>query len=398
MVGVRIASLLLGALVACGPAAPITTEDAGTHDAGYGKKPIDAGVPEAEAGLDCNEGDTPSTTYPAAHPTMPQLLSYGGPVLATPRFVPVVFSGEDRTADIAAFTSALAKSSYWSSDAAEYGVGPATASAPIALDETPAAQIDDSQIQTWLQSELDGTHADFGSPDPNAIYVLYYPQATTITAIVDQSCLMFLGYHSETTVGATTIAYAVVARCANSFIPMTAITAHELFEAVTDPRPFSAPAYQHFDDPSSPWGGQEVGDLCEDRDTIVPPDVGYPAVPIWSNVASAAGRDPCQPSPTPYFRTMPESATIALGPGETRTISLLAFSDRPTDPWTVTATPTGYFPDKLTATLCRTTAQNGERIPITISRPYASEYGSNVEIVSKLGDVTTTAEIRVVDP
>ncbi|HEY1954539.1 MAG TPA: hypothetical protein VGH28_02990 [Polyangiaceae bacterium] len=390
------AFFLLCALVACGPGAP-AIPDAGAPDAGYGKKAIDAGPPPAEAGIDCTEGSTPSATYPATHPTMPQVLSYGGPVLAHPRFVPVVFSGEDRTDDIAKFTSAVATSTYWSGVASDYGVGPATASAPIAVDETPPAQIDDVQIQAWLQAKLDGTHADFGAPDPTAIYVLYYPAATSITAVVDLSCVSFLGYHSETIVGATHVVYAVIARCSDP-TPMTAITAHELFEAATDPLPFSAPAYQHFDQPLQTWLGQEVGDLCEERPTIVPPDVGYPAVPIWSNVASAAGRDPCQPSATPYFRTMPESPTVALGRGETRTISLVAFSDRPSDAWTVSANADDVdWPDRLSATLCRATAQNGERIPITITRPNSSEYPSALHIVSTLGDVTTTADITVVD-
>ena len=40
---------------------------------------------------------TPSTDYPAPFPAPPQVVDFGGPVLASPKFVPVFFSNDDPT-------------------------------------------------------------------------------------------------------------------------------------------------------------------------------------------------------------------------------------------------------------------------------------------------------------
>ncbi len=314
-----------------------------------------------------------------------------------PRFVPIVFSAEDRTSDIGAFMKAIAGSTYWTSIATQYGVGAASAVDPIVVNETPAAKITDADIVTWLQDKLDGTHADFGAADPDSIYVVYYPETTTIEeSSLGESCFGFGGYHYEAKVGTTRIVYAVIARCKGE--AMSSITAHELFEAATDPYFGSAPAWQHVDTPTevASWGG-EVGDLCEARADVVPSDVGYPVPPIWSNAASAAGHDPCQPSSGPYFRTVTASTYVTLLPGDTTTIDLVAFSDADTGgPWTVNVIGSwGQLNDKMTLTLCRHTAQNGDHIPLVVSRPANALNDETIQIESTLGAVTTYWSVSV---
>ncbi len=397
----KVALLLFLFALGCGSSSSQGPADAG--DEAYGHKIFDSSVPyEAgppppkTAAFDCDGGTGPSTTYPAPHPKMPLAKSSGGPVMTSPRFVPIVFSAEDRTSDIGAFMNAIAGSTYWTSIATQYGVGAASASSPIVVNETPATSITDAEIVTWLQDKLDGTHADFGSPDTNAIYVVYYPDTTTIhQSILGDSCFSFGGYHYEAKVGSTRIVYAVIARCKGE--AMTSITAHEIFEAATDPYFASAPAYQTVDDPTelSSWGG-EIGDLCEYLPDVVPSDVGYPVPPIWSNSAAAAGHNPCQPTSAPYFRTVTAATHVAVQPGETAMIDLIAFSDADTGPWTLGVTGSWGAPsDRLQLLLCKTTAQNGEHIPLGVFRPETAVNGGSVRIDSTLGNVTTSWSISV---
>ena len=376
-----------------GPSQEIS--DAGVEET-YGHKVFpEASVEAGPPPIDCDAGSTPSSTYPAPHPALPLATTGGGPVLATPRFVPIVFAAEDRTADIGAFMKVVGTSSWWSI-AAQYGVGPATASDPIVVQETPGAQITDAEVQTWLADKLDGTHPEFGTPDTNAIYMIYYPASTTIYDVaLGASCQLFGGYHSETKIGGQKVVYSIIARC--PYEAMTSITSHELFEAATDPYISTATAWEGVDDPSetpySSWYA-ELGDLCEGAGDVTPDDIGYPVQRMWSNAASAAASDPCQPATTPYFRTAPSaSAQVSLAPGDTTTIDLVAFSDRDTGgPWTVKAVGVNYGQklDKLDVSLCRSSAQNGEHIPLVITRNPAAQNSSSVQITSVLGNVTTT--------
>lgn len=329
---------------------------------------------------------------------MPLARTAGGPVLANARFVPIVFEAEDRTKDIGAFMKVAGTSSWWTI-AAQYGVGPATASDPIVVAETPAAQITDQQVRTWLADKLDGTHADFGAPDTNAIYVVYYPASTTIyESTLGPSCVMFGGYHSETNIGGKKIVYSVIARCPNDVV--TSITSHELFEAATDPYISTATAWEGVDDPSeTPYGGfyAELGDLCEGAGNVTPSDIGYPVQRMWSNAASAGAHDPCQPASEPYFRTATTTPQVSLAPGATTTVDLVAFSDQPTSgPWTIKITSSwGQLADRLDLVLCRSSVQNGEHVPLVISRDSAATNESTVQIESILGNVTTSWQLAV---
>src|SRR5436190_1403950 len=70
------------------------------------------------------------------------------------------------------------------------------------------------QIRTWLADKLDGTHAEYPTNVDDAIYVLFYPQGTTIDEEGKKSCSGFHGFHYETNVGKDAVyPFAVIARC-----------------------------------------------------------------------------------------------------------------------------------------------------------------------------------------
>ncbi len=338
---------------------------------------------------------------------MPQVVSSGGPVIASPRFVPIIFSGDDRTADITGFMKAVGVSTYWTSIAPQYGASAGAALSPIVLTESPPSSISDADIQTWLQGKLDGTHGDFGVADASSVYVIFYPATTAVQTFWGTSCMTFDGYHSQTSVGMTPVVYAVIARCSDSFT-LTALTSHELFEATTDPLINTNPAFLYVNDVYASAGTSEIGDLCQGAGEFVPVDVGFPVQRIWSNAASAGGHAPCAPSNAFFFDTVADvSETIQVGggvaPGITvplntsRTVNLVAFSDAPTQgAWTVSVASGADTPGQaLDLTLCRSSAENGESIPLTIMRPFTSTEVSSVTVTSTLGSVTMTSVFAV---
>ena len=241
-----------------------------------------------------------STEYPAFLPDAPRVVKGPGHVLASPRFIPVVFAADAYQGSIDAFVSAVGGSDYWRAATAEYGVGPATSVAAIVVQETPPTSIDDALgIQPWLihnlasdprfgGSAVDGGFGDAaldaGWPDEagsgalaEAVYVIFYPAATTITRDGGTSCAPsgFGGYHSHVTLpGGQQVFYAAIARCPptyplgagttlGGFDFVSAITSHEMAEAATDP---GSTAYIGVDAQHSAWPGgpsAEVGDMCE---------------------------------------------------------------------------------------------------------------------------------------
>jgi hypothetical protein len=373
-----------GALAACSSsndASPSTTPDAGgsTDDA----------------------GSADPAAYPAEHSPLPQVTSLGGPVLATPKVVPIFFPGFSFRTELVDFSAKLGKSAYWKAVASEYGVGELTALTAIDVADAPAAIITDADIQAWLESRFDGTHPEFGTtPVEGAIYTLFYPAATTIylgnapTPTPDggadsgatdggadsgatdggarqpraqASCKSFGGYHQDVKVKGVSVAYAVIPQC-TKFGPLTGLDvvtgtpSHEWVEAATDPYPIGNPAYSTVDDAHLSWqfalGAGEVGDMCAQYDSSFYKDteIGYTVQRSWSNAAATAGAEPCVPAPpgaTPYFNTAPilkDDVSLAFGVtkgvtvpvGKSKTIELDLFSSAATSgPWTVEVAASG---------------------------------------------------------
>ena len=361
----------------------------------------------------------PSDTYPAPHSAPPKVVSFGGPVLATPRIVPVLFSSDAAATrqGITDFIQALETSSYWTSIAAEYGVGAPTMATPVVLDETIPSQISDDDIQFWLSDKLNTNDPAFPQPDGNSIYAIFYVDGITITEGGDQSCQSFGGYHYNVQLDAAhanqLVAYAVMPRCGNfaglgGLDALSAVASHEYIEASTDPYPASDPAFAQTDNASLAWtftlGGGEVGDMCAQFSDVFTtyPDLAFYAQRSWSNASALAGHDPCVPIPggEVYFNAapkMPDNINIGQGAsikgvtiaeGESKTIELDLFSDGPTEPFDVQAFQANGFGGggggngDLSLDLDETSGQNGQTLHLTITVNQASQFGLETFFVS----------------
>jgi hypothetical protein len=363
------------------------------------------------------DGGHPSDVYPAPHPAPPQVVSFGGPVLATPHVVPVFFSDADPTivSQVTDFLGKVGATSYWAACTQEYGVGPLKGDAAVMLPEAAPASIDDSAIQLWLAAALDADDPTFPAADDQAIYAIHYPPSTTITADfggrVEQGCVDFGGYHSNITLdpphGDIGVTYIVMPSCGDfdGFSGIDAITSaesHELVETVTDPYVTTMPAYVEPDEPHLYWlaengGSGEVGDMCEENLASFTkfPELDYVVQRTWSNASALAGHDPCVP-PLPgevYFNSAPElndevaytlgGATmgvhgIAVPVGHTRTLDLDLFSDGPTPgPWSVSAQELGS--QNLLLDVGAGLGQNGQKVHLHIT---AQSPGQAIFVVS----------------
>src|SRR5512142_169197 len=127
----------------------------------------------AAAGVDAG------ARYPAFEPPVPEELSRGGPVLATPRLAVVSFTDDTDTSGLEQYLRGLVASPWWDV-LGEYGVGAATVDAVHVPSNAPTS-IDDADIKTWLADRI-ASDPSFGSPD-GTLYVLFYPAATTITIL-----------------------------------------------------------------------------------------------------------------------------------------------------------------------------------------------------------------------
>jgi hypothetical protein len=337
--------------------------------------------------------DAEAAPYPAVTPTdVPQVADAGGPVMATPKVVPIFYASDD-TATVTSlkdFLSKLPGSAWWKGWNEEYGVGAVTIAPPVVLRDTLPAYWDDSQIQADLTTRLTNGDPAFPAPDANTLYAYFFPSGVTITlngtpdptdggafdagSGLGDSCKGFGGYHDNITLnappdggaGGTDVAYAVVPRCPSfgSLMGLDAITgpaSHEIAEAVTDPFPSTNPAFSNVDTAHFYWsralGGGEVGDMCAQEETVnftTWPDLKpYVVQRIWSNKAAKAGTDPCLPTPmgNVYFQSYPKltdtltintraGMVMALGAyipvGQSKTVEVHLASSAPTSgPWTV---------------------------------------------------------------
>ncbi len=236
----------LGVLTGCS-GSPASTTNSGSEPPADAASP-DGGAAAPEAASP--EAATPETstpwTGPAAHPPMPQVMDYGGNVLSSPTIQPVVFAGDAMQSDIAAFTTDLAKSTYWSAISHEYGVG-AIRALPVAVaNEVAPSSLTDAQVQAWITAKI--TSGLLPAPDGNTFYAVFYPSGTTITSSAGTSCTDFYGYHGQSTsASSTAYVYAVLPRCHDAFhtdlANVTNSTSHELLEGSTDPWFATGPAY-----------------------------------------------------------------------------------------------------------------------------------------------------------
>jgi hypothetical protein len=421
--------------LACGSSSAGSTPatDGGGGDGATGPETSSGGSDSAvdapgDAPPDAVDNGAPSTNYPAPHPALPQLVNNAnGKVLTSPTVYLVFYPGYTPASVTALqdFAQKMVASSFWSTTTHEYGVGALAYGGTITLTgQTPPVNIASTDIQTWVAGQIQ--QGTFGTPDPQAIYTLVYPQGTTITQPnpvstllqSPQSCVDFGGYHDNTTATADggtagSFAYAVIPTCTTSVDDLTAVISHEWVEASTDPFLTSGGTFTLSGGPNAAFysadkdhlvwdllGGGEAGDLCEPESPavyITPSDIGYTVQRTWSNLQAQGSHDPCAPDIAgAFFDAAPvltETVTfsssitgtitsqgITIPVGQSKTIEVDLFSDGdPGGPWTVTADDVLYkyygsygIPQSLSFAWDRTQGLNGEKLHLTVTVTSAS--------------------------
>ncbi|HVO29623.1 MAG TPA: hypothetical protein VMV18_02765 [bacterium] len=344
---------------------------------------------------------SPSASYPVAHDAMPQVMDYGGPVQDSPVFYSVTVAGDPLASQLADFLSRVGGSAYWHAATHDYGVGAGTFGGAVTI-ASPAASITGEQLKAMLNTMLDGTHPEYGTPSINANYVFYLPDGVQISDPNGTSCQSYGAYHGSFNITGGTYAgievtYSAMPRCNPAMFgftqqidELTFATSHEIAEAATDPSVEDGRyAFAGFTSADAAWNllsGGEVGDMCiyySDSPVIRPTDVGYPVQRIWSNAAALASHDPCQPSSGTFFNAAPvlpekvsvsglavDAPAVIIPVGESKRIELDLFSDAQTSgPFYVTAIDAGPvfgLPQNLTLSVEHPSGVNGEKAYVTV--------------------------------
>ncbi|HEY3806476.1 MAG TPA: hypothetical protein VGL61_27920 [Kofleriaceae bacterium] len=346
---------------------------------------------------------------------MPQVIQFGGPVLTAPVVQPIFFASAMDTATepyIEGFLPALASSTYWPAVVDEYGVGALTVMPSIV--STDPVPTKDSDMVTYLASQLDGTHAGWPLADTKqTTYMVTLPENYGY----DGACSSFAGYHSEASNGMTTgFSYAIIANCGGSdaLDQVTDTISHELVEAATDPKVISAPAFETVDQEHLAWSraaGAELADMCEWSSSETDRLVGnYLVQRIWSNAAALAGTDPCVPAaPGMYYNAAPELGQVAVGSsavptfgvqiptGSAKDITFRLFSDQPGSAWDLAAIDGAeLFGDEPSLEIeygSKYSGSNGDMLTILVNRKKAAPKGGNLLFVENkpYGDNVTVS-------
>jgi hypothetical protein len=435
-----------GAL-ALGACSSSSSDASDPTNADAGDTSSDAGAPAVDA-----DNGAPSTQYPAPHPAIAQVQTFGGAIIAAPHVVPVFFPGDEYEAQLETYLQQLAASKPWTTSLSEYGVGAVTVGASLVLADAPLAKISETDVDTLMKQVGAGTasfqagHGPTAATDSNTVYALFFPTSTIIEEAPGyDSCQSFGGYHADATVNVgdggapVQFAYALVPRCPTFYQDegltgvdeVTAGLSHELAESFTDPFSEVSAAYLAADYDHKVYGvvlaASEIGDMCswEMPSVAKPAGVDFQTSRIWSNAAALAGHDPCLPAPSePYFATVPDlpdeapipeyesygangqivaggtTKGLRLKVGETKTIDLALYSDGATSgPWTVEPqeiVAAGQKP-ALTLSLDRPSGVNGEKLHLTVTRNTATQpgRGNSILIYSSIGTPTATSRLSL---
>jgi len=331
--------------------------------------------------------DTGSASYPAPHPGMPLIPRNGGPVLHDPSVVTVTFAGDAMEAKLQAFGDQVGGLQWWSTVHAGYGVGPATSAGHVTIPVGPPAKMTDVEVQAWVRARIaDGT---LPAPTDQSIYLLYYPQTTTITFDDSSgsaaSCQVFLGYHSTfdvSSAGRTVpVAYAVINRCRGDLDEVTVTASHELTEAATDPRPIddTNAGYVTLQDNAWTLLGGENGDMCAGVSGVS--EGGWALTRVWNNVAAAAGAQPCLPAPdsggVPYFNAAVVHERMVASPGTSVSTEVDCYSFGPL-PGAMALSVGAPAGDPLKVAFDQKSCSNGDKVTMTLAVASNVPRGSDV--------------------
>jgi hypothetical protein len=307
-----------------------------------------------------------------------------------------------------------------------------------------------SDIQTMITTNVGAATNPWPAATEDTIYAFFLPP--NVSLLVDSqgggapsdACKQGIGgYHQSITIGSVVAEYAVVPSCnfpGNTPAQQTTMSmSHELLESVTDPQQDANGqptglfgfdpdhfGFEYFQNLQS-----ENGDVCEfyrdsfyEEKETTPAAFDYWVQRTWSNKNAAAGHNPCQPNSDPYFTVTPldaQAVNVELPPqltgqstatqqptkgfrvlaGSTGTFAVGFISDAATSgPWTISVAPgnpvlgTHSFIDQynkysITATVDKTSGQNGEKAYVTVNVTTAGSLfkGEIVTVTSTLNGV-----------
>lgn len=355
--------------------------DGGTPDSGL----RDSGAPDSgppDSGL-LDAGRPDSGFTPAAHAPLPQIPQQGGPLLRSPAIVTVLPPNYSRAMEVISYDDFIVTSPWLRTVGLEYGIGNGRHVGVVNWSWAPGPQVDDAEVQNRLLDAVSSGElpaaAALGEP---FLYMLFFPSSTQVTLMGSQSCVAFGGYHNEAHRGALDLVYAVIPDCGGD---LGGPISHELFEAASDPFPFTNPSFQYAPAPPDGWSflGSELADACTSSTFL---QSGFVVQRIWSNNAARQSRDPCFPaSGTPYFSVSEPTNAHTLGAGRSLTINLVAWSTAPVPDWPLVAgTIAGDFDAQ--PMLSVTTTNNGRRVSLTVSVPAGTPPGSGSVVVVGSGN------------
>ena len=406
----------------------------------------------AEAGPPVDHG-APSSTYPAFPPDFGQLVQAGpgmsAPVIVAITWDSDASQASfDTFADTVGGTAywKAASSEYGVGPATSGTVN------HVHMSTAAPAKVQDSDLQAMVTAGVTATTNPWPKPTTNTIYAFFLPPSTSVQTqdpsnpqggLVDACTAGIGGYHDQIANASLTAAYAVVPSCTfggqNSAAQQTTMSmSHELLEAATDPAPgqgLTGFDNEHFAFDYFQVFQSENGDACEffkesffeDKETT-PAAFDYWVQSTWSNKSGKAGHNPCAPVPAneAYFNVTPlapEGVNVYLPPqltgsssattqathgfkvanGETKSFMVGFYSDAATSgPWTISVVAatnpilqsqdplsTQYNPAKITASLDKTSGQNGEKAQVTVNVSSTGTLlkGELVTIVSSLNGV-----------
>ncbi len=120
-------------------------------------------------------------------------------------------------------------------------------------------------------------------PDGSLLFVMFLPDGVQVQLGSDASCTTFCGYHSSFSIGTDNVYYAILPfpSCSgclgglSAIDSLTALTSHEIDEAITDPVPGSG----WYDDQNG-----EIGDICA---WTFRQDGGFNVQKEWSNKSNS---------------------------------------------------------------------------------------------------------------
>jgi uncharacterized repeat protein (TIGR01451 family) len=193
----------------------------------------------------------------------------------------------------------------------------------------PSCILTDDQIQAELNSQINAGHlpqpVKDGQGNIVSFYMTYFPPGINILAAGSQSCVSggFCAYHSNHRTALFQYGvlpdFAPPSLCSQGcgrgtlFDNVTAVTSHEMSEAVTDPQVGSAVTVG----PPLAWYDQsfgEIGDICAPQDVAVA--AGQSIYVIQKEFSNLQGD--CVSQPPTFLLTAPSS----LGPGISTNMTL----------------------------------------------------------------------------